>query len=66
MNAVAEKTFRGVECRKCGKPIRLSNSLLKRMDSNRELAPKTFAARCKRCAQEGLYVVKEIVEFRQD
>ena len=65
MNAVVETTFRGVSCRNCGKPVRLSAALFDRQEShsNPDLATKTFAIRCKRCNREGLYSVGEISDF---
>ena len=74
MNAVtAEPTFRGVTCRLCGKPIRLSAALIKRqatMDAtganqNPDLVTKVFPARCRRCHKEGLYALAEVADFAE-
>jgi hypothetical protein len=72
MNVVlAGSIFRGVSCRNCGKPIRLSASLLSRQDlieplgTNADLVTKVFPARCRRCHKEGLYTVADIAEFPQ-
>jgi hypothetical protein len=60
--------FRGVACRYCGKPIRLSASLLKRAtpdDANEQggLASKVFSARCRRCHNEGVFTLADIQGF---
>jgi hypothetical protein len=60
--------FRGVACRYCGKPIRLSASLLKRAtadDANEQggLASKVFSARCRRYHNEGVFTLADIQGF---
>lgn len=58
----------GVVCRNCGKPIRLSRSLLKRRIAagNSDLTTKIFPARCKRCGREKLYGIDEIRDLFSD
>jgi len=61
--------FRGVPCRRCGKPIRLSAAFLMREEivkleeSGRQLSSKVFSARCRRCHAEGIYEMSQIVNF---
>ena len=69
MDAVAVvPTFRGVSCRNCGKPIRLSAALIQRQaatetNQNPDLVTKVFPARCRRCHKEGVYSVAEIADL---
>jgi hypothetical protein len=63
--------FRGVACRYCGKPLRLSASLLKRTtpdDANEPggLASKVFSARCRRCHSEGVFTGADIQGFPEE
>jgi hypothetical protein len=74
MIAAVQQTFRGVACRHCGKPVRLSNSLLRReadlncgdTDSGQHLHTRVFPSRCRACHQEGIYALDEIVEFKTE
>lgn len=74
MSAVAfEVTSRGVSCRYCGKPIRLSTAMAKRQAAikstettqNPDLVTKVFQARCRRCHKESLYALEEIADFTE-
>jgi len=72
MNATAIQTeFRGVSCRRCGKPIRLSASLLKReaalrsAESGQELSSRVFLARCRRCHAEAIFALGQIADFSE-
>ena len=75
MIATIQHTFRGVACRHCGKPVRLSASLLRReaemnhleSDSDhQQLHTRVFPARCRACHQEGIYALDEIIEFNPE
>ena len=65
MTTATGSTFRGVICKHCGKPVRLSLALLKRKETNpeAELFTKVLPARCKSCRRESLYSLEEIIEF---
>jgi cytochrome c5 len=62
---------RGVSCRHCGKPIRLSDSLLRRETqptkdqplSDQQLQTKVFPARCRACHAEAIYTVDQIIDL---
>lgn len=61
---------RGVPCRYCGKPIRLSASILKRetkmkndIEDPKRLQSKVFPARCRSCRAEGIYTLDQIVDL---
>ena len=62
---------RGVYCRFCGKPIRLSASFIKRetaikkdeQDSIQELSSRVFPARCRTCHEEAIYTLSQILDF---
>jgi cytochrome c5 len=70
-SAAIQVRNRGVSCRHCGKPIRLSASLLKREtelkkdqpDADQQLQTKVFPARCRVCHAEGIYTVDQIVDL---
>lgn len=69
--AAIHASFRGVSCRFCEKPIRLSESFIVRQTairrgdgtSNEELYSKVFTARCRSCHGEAIYSVGEISDF---
>jgi hypothetical protein len=65
--AISQTEFRGVSCRRCGKPIRLSASFLKREDAIKQdesgRKSKVFSARCRRCHAEGIYEMGQIVDI---
>ena len=70
MHATAiQAEFRGVSCRRCGKPIRLSASLLKReaalrsAEASQELSSRVFPARCRRCHAEAIFALDQIADF---
>jgi thymidine kinase len=73
MIATTQETVRGVVCRHCGKPIRLSATILRReAELNRAqkgseevllLQTRVFPARCRACHEEHIYVLEEIQEF---
>jgi len=72
MHATAIQTeFRGVSCRRCGKPIRLSASLLKReaalkgAEPSQELSSRVFPARCRRCHAEAVFALDQIAVFSE-
>ena len=67
--SVTQTQSRGVSCKRCGKPIRLSASFLKREEavrqdeSRQKLSSKVFSARCRRCPMESIYELSQIVDF---
>jgi hypothetical protein len=69
--ASVHESFRGVSCRYCGKPVRLSATFLKRESkiketepsSTQELHSKVFPARCRRCHGEAIYSLSQIADF---
>lgn len=71
--ALVHTEFRGVICRYCDKPIKLSKSLVERQtaiklseeNSTHELHSRVFAMRCRSCHGEAIYSVAEISEFQQ-
>jgi len=63
--------FRGVTCRYCGKPIRLTSPFIKREMSImhddarvQELSSRVFAKRCRNCLKEAIYELSQITDFR--
>lgn len=76
MNAVAiqHAPSRGVYCRFCGKPIRLSTSFLRRetvikdneSHSAEELSSRVFPARCRACHEEAIYALSQVVDFPEE
>src|SRR6516165_934462 len=74
MNAAhIQPTFRGVSCRFCQKPIRLSASFIQREITikqagsglGQELCSRVFAMRCRACQGEAIYALGHIVDFSQ-
>ena len=65
MPATTGTMFRGVTCKHCRKPIRLSVAVLNRKQQNLppDLVTKVFPGRCKSCRREALYSLDEISEF---
>jgi hypothetical protein len=69
--ALVRSEFRGVTCRYCDKPIKLSESFIVRQtsirrgdDSSRQqLYSRVFAVRCRSCHGEAIYSVGQIAEF---
>jgi hypothetical protein len=72
MQAVAmREVVRGVYCRNCGKPLRLSPSLIQREATIRlslpeampELKSRVFSARCRECLGESVYTLNQVVDL---
>ncbi len=67
--------FRGVHCRRCGKPVRLPELVTKRdaavhapeqsTDTEFHLASKVFVLRCHSCRRESIYAINQIVDCGQ-
>lgn len=65
--------FRGVHCRRCGKPVRVPALVVKKesashaehdaSDSEYNLVSKVFVLRCHSCRKESIYNVNQIVDF---
>ena len=63
MIAALPKTFRGVLCRWCRKPIRIPKRIEDRNDDAGEphdLVSQTFTLRCRACEKESIYSVNQI------
>ena len=71
MNAAhVPMVFRGITCRYCAKPIRLTSPFIKREmtikhDDARvqELSSRVFAKRCRNCLKEAIYSLDQITDF---
>jgi hypothetical protein len=69
---VTAQYFRGVLCRRCGKPVRIPALVSKREseshvphDSNDmqfHLASQVFVLRCRSCHKESIYATNQIVD----
>ena len=62
--------FRGVPCRYCSKPIRLTSPFIQREVSIKnddarvqELSSRVFAKRCRSCLKEAIYNLDQIIDF---
>jgi hypothetical protein len=69
MIAAMPKTFRGVLCRWCRKPIRVPKRVEDRHDDAEgtagephDLVSQTFTLRCRVCERESIYSVNQIHE----
>ena len=68
-----QSTFRGVSCRFCRKPIRLSATFIQRevtinqtgSSLGQELCSRVFAMRCRACHGEAIYALAHIVDFSE-
>lgn len=64
--------FRGVLCRHCGKPVRVSKLVLHKESASHENAPsndtqfqlisRVFVLRCRSCEKESIYAIDQIVD----
>jgi len=71
--APVQPTFRGVSCRFCQKPIRLSASFIQREITinqvgsglDQELCSRVFAMRCRGCHGEAIYALGHIADFSE-
>ena len=71
--AIVPATFRGVVCRRCGKPIRVRQAILNRENSlnhsdpgfAQEWCSRTFSHRCKACGAEAVYALQQISDFEE-
>ena len=71
--AHVHSVFRGVVCKYCGRPVRLTSPFIKREmaikndDSKTEqLRSRVFLKRCRNCLKESLYDLDQIGEFPQN
>jgi len=66
-----EKTFRGVSCRHCSRPIRLPASIVRReisfnqnrVDAAQQWRSRVFSHRCRTCGGEAIYALNHIFDF---
>jgi hypothetical protein len=71
MIAALAKTFRGVLCRWCRKPIRVPKKFQNSDDDNAvneidlpdQLVSQTFILRCRACQKESIYSVNQINDY---
>jgi hypothetical protein len=69
--AMQQEKRRGVYCRHCGKPVRLSHALLSRETAIKQgeaatdpdLQSRVFTVRCKHCHHEFIYSLSQIVDL---
>jgi hypothetical protein len=69
--AIAQN-FRGVHCRRCGKPVRVPDLVTKRESASRmhhdsddmeyHLVSQVFVLRCRSCQKESIYAINQIVD----
>jgi hypothetical protein len=60
------KSYRGVSCVRCSKPIPVSAKVVSLQDEiaqGEENAPHAFAARCPTSEQESVYEIKDLQRF---
>jgi hypothetical protein len=67
MIAALPKTFRGVSCRWCQKPIRVPKRVEDRHEDAdvgeaHDLVSQTFTLRCRACEKESIYSLNQIQE----
>ncbi len=65
--------FRGVHCRRCGKPVRVPALVIKKEsashiehdanDMEYNLISRVFVLRCHSCCKESIYAINQIVDF---
>jgi len=70
--AVAPQHFRGVLCRRCGKPVRIPEMVSRRDsashlphdsdDNQYHLVSQVFVLRCRSCQKESVYALNQIVD----
>ena len=63
------KRYSGVVCLRCGKPIPVSakvKRLKDQIEHGEVHVPQAFAARCKRCHSECVYVISDIRAFEEE
>ena len=68
----ATQKFRGVLCRRCGKPVRLPSLVMKHdsvckephesNDRTYHLISRVFVLRCRSCEKESIYAINQIVD----
>ena len=73
MIAALPKTFRGVHCSRCGKPVRVPAVIANRetdsqlpADDSQHLISKVFVLRCHACERESVYSFNQIAAFSVD
>jgi len=66
------QNFRGVLCRRCGKPVRVPSLVMKHDsecrgqhdsgDTHYHLISRVFVLRCRSCEKESIYAINQIVD----
>jgi len=66
------QSFRGVLCRDCGKPVRITGSVLRKDneahgraqpdETQFQLISRVFILRCRSCERESIYAINQIVD----
>ena len=72
--ALVQQTLRGVFCRHCGHPIRVSSSILSREcsfksgESNftQQWCSQMFSHRCRTCGNEAIYAPSDILDLKNE
>lgn len=69
----SDQHFRGVHCRRCGKPVRVPALVIKKesashvdhdaSDMQYNLISRVFVLRCHACRKESIYAINQIVDF---
>lgn len=69
----SDQHFRGVHCRRCGKPVRVPALVIKKesashgayasSDMEFGLISRVFVLRCHSCCKESVYAINQIVDF---
>jgi hypothetical protein len=73
-SSLVQPTFRGVLCRHCGHPIRVTPSILSRESAFKNSEPnftqiwcsKLFSHRCRTCGHEAIYALSHILDFQSE
>ncbi len=65
--------FRGVKCRRCGKPVRLPALVARKESASHDqhaaeqmefqLVSQVFVLRCHSCRKESIYAINQIMDF---
>jgi hypothetical protein len=69
----SDQHFRGVHCRRCGKPVRVPDLVVRKESASHvehdandlqySLISRVFVLRCHSCRKESIYAINQIVDF---